>query len=376
MTRRRFGRVRQLPSGRWQAAYTHKGKVYKAPHTFERERATKSQRDAGILGATDWLNLRQAEITAGTWVDPDAPVDVTLFGAYAAQWLAHRELKPRTREGYQGLLNRHILPTFADVALTAITSARVRDWYAALDRDRPTTRAHAYALLRTIMGDAVADEDTDVQRNPVHIRGAGITRRARRIDPLSVPQLEQLVKAMPERFQSLALVTAWCALRFGEAAALRRSDIDLTNGVIKVRRAVSRIKGDAIVGDPKSDAGIRDVNIPPHLLPMIRDHLRDHVGKGRDSLVWPAADGVSYLAPSSLYRPFKKAREAAGVPGMRWHDLRHTGSVLAAAAGATQAELMARLGHSTAAASQRYQHAAANADKAIAAALSRMATGE
>jgi integrase len=68
------------------------------------------------------------------------------------------------------------------------------------------------------------------------------------------------------------------------------------------------------------------------------------------------------------------ARKAAGRPDLRFHDLRHTGAVLAAATGATLAELMARLGHSTAGAALRYQHAAADRDKVIAAALSDLAT--
>ena len=78
--------------------------------------------------------------------------------------------------------------------------------------------------------------------------------------------------------------------------------------------------------------------------------------------------------PSSLYAVYHPAREAAGRPDLRFHDLRHTGAVLAAATGATLAELMARLGHSTVAAAMRYQHAAADRDKAIAEALSKLAT--
>lgn len=71
---------------------------------------------------------------------------------------------------------------------------------------------------------------------------------------------------------------------------------------------------------------------------------------------------------------FLKAKKAAGRSDLRWHDLRHTGATLAAQAGATTAELQARLGHSTAAASQLYQHAAKGRDRAIADALSRLAT--
>ncbi len=129
-----------------------------------------------------------------------------------------------------------------------------------------------------------------------------------------------------------------------------------------------------IVGTPKSAASIRDVAIPPHLLPTIRDHLLANVN-GRAGLLFSAADGASHLAPSTLYKVFYAARTAAGRPDLRFHDLRHTGAVLAASAGATLAELMSRLGHSTAGAALRYQHATAGQDAIIAARLSELAGG-
>jgi integrase len=75
-----------------------------------------------------------------------------------------------------------------------------------------------------------------------------------------------------------------------------------------------------------------------------------------------------------LYRVFYRARAAAGRPDLRFHDLRHTGAVLAAQTGATLAELIGRLGHSTPGAALRYQHAAQGRDMEIAKALSALAT--
>jgi integrase len=136
-----------------------------------------------------------------------------------------------------------------------------------------------------------------------------------------------------------------------------------------------RVDGEFVIGTPKSDAGTRDVNIPPHLLPAVKTHLADNITGGRDGLLFPAAgDPTKHLAPATLYKVFYKAREEAGRPDLRFHDLRHTGAVLAASTGATLAELMARLGHSTAGAALRYQHAAKDRDKVIAVALSNLAT--
>jgi integrase len=80
-----------------------------------------------------------------------------------------------------------------------------------------------------------------------------------------------------------------------------------------------------------------------------------------------------HLAPASLYRVFYPARKVAGRPDLRWHDLRHTGAVLAASTGASLAELMARLGHSTPQAALKYQHASRGRDAEIAALLSKLA---
>jgi integrase len=146
--------------------------------------------------------------------------------------------------------------------------------------------------------------------------------------------------------------------------------------VIHVRRAVVRADRQVIVGTTKSDAGTRDVHIPPHLLPMVKEHLRNAITGGRKGLLFPAGDGVSHLAPSTFYKSFYRAREIAGRPDLRFHDLRHTGAVLAASTGASLAELMARLGHSTVGAAMRYQHSAGTRDMEIAQALSALAEGE
>jgi integrase len=105
---------------------------------------------------------------------------------------------------------------------------------------------------------------------------------------------------------------------------------------------------------------------------VVTGHLAEHTGPAPDALLFTGDQG-GYLAPSSLYGHFYPAREAAGRPDLRFHDLRHTGATLAAATGATMAELMRRLGHSSPAAAMRYQHAADDRDQAIAEALSEFA---
>jgi integrase len=218
--------------------------------------------------------------------------------------------------------------------------------------------------------------DGEIPSNPAHIRGAGSSKRVHKITPASLAELEAITLAMPERYRLMVLLASWCQLRFGELTELRRADIDLVHDVVKVRRGVVRTKDGRKVKKLKSDAGTRNVNIPPHLIPVVKAHLASDITGGRDGLLFPAAgDPTKHLAPSTPYRVYYKAREAAGRPDLRFHDLRHTGAVLAASTGATLAELMSRLGHSTAGAGMRYQHASLDRDKVIAAALSDLVNG-
>ena len=355
-----FGSLRTLPSGRIQARYTGPdGLTHRAPVTF----TTKGDAEA-------YLATVRADLVRGLWQSTDSAKPLT-FEDYAAAWLADRTLKPRTRSHYASLLDKQILPTFGPFTLKAITPDVIRRWHAEQGTTRPTLRAHAYGLLRSILGAAVQDQLIPV--NPCHIRGAGNSRRVHKIKPATLGELEALTAAMPAKYRLMVLLASWCALRFGELAELRRGDVDVRNGVLRIRRAVTRAGGEVFVSTPKSDAGTRDVAIPPHLLPLVREHLRTQISGGRDGLLFPAADGVSHLATSTLYKSFYRARKAAGRPDLRWHDLRHTGAVLAASTGATLAELMGRLGHSTPSAALRYQHTAQGRDRAIAEALSALA---
>jgi integrase len=375
--RRSFGRVERLPSGRYRAGYTGPdGVLYRAPMTFD-------AKDDAIA----WLSTRRAEIEMNVWAPEVAALgarrrESPTFQAYADLWLKDRktkgrELRPTTRRQYRMLLDTFIYPTFGDERIDRITNEDVNAWYDALAPGRETIRAQSYSLLRTIFANAASERPHPlVACNPAHIRGAGNTKRAHHVQPATLDELRIIVEELPDRYKLMALLAAWCAMRFGELAELRRGDIDLRTSRVRIRRGVVRVDGEFIVGPPKSDAGSRDVAIPPHLVPLVKDHLKNLTAPGRDALLFPAAaDDNLHMAPSTLYKVYYPARKAAGREDLRWHDLRHTGAVLAAQTGATLAELMGRLGHSTPGAAMRYQHAAADRDAEIARRLSELASG-
>ena len=362
-----WGGIRKLPSGRYQARYVGPDLVRRtAPMTF----STKGDAQA-------WLATQSAAVTEHRW-RPD-PVEQTqeTLATYAPQWLAMRDLKPRTRSEYRRNMKSFTEHPIGSVPLPSITRRSVREWYASLDPSKPTARAHRYALLSTILTTAVEDELITV--NPARLRGAGRAKATVAIRPATVDELQRIADAMPARYRAMVHVAAWCALRFGELTELRREDVDLAQGVIRVRRAVGWVKDGSgiavpVVGTPKSVAGIRDVTIPPHIIPILHEHLTLHTGAGRRALVFPNSQG-EHMHHGSLYKVFKPARAAAGRPDLRWHDLRHTGATLAAQAGATTRELMDRLGHTTAGVAMRYQHVADGRSAEIAQRLSQLALG-
>lgn len=372
--RRSFGRIELRRSGRYRVGFTAPdGRLYRAPSTFD------SKDDA-----VAWLAARRAEIQLNIWA-PDmversvAKKAVPTFKDYAKRWLSARKtrglpLRPTTRDHYEHVLESALYPTFGNMPIDEITVEDVNDWYEKVAPGRESQRGHAYSLLRTILGTAASTRPKPlIPFNPAHIRGAGNVRPAHKVVPASLGELEAIVTNLPDRYRLMALFAAWCAMRFGELAELRRGDLDLKNNRIQIRRGVVRVRGEMIVGPPKTDAGIRDVAIPPHLMPAVEHHLWEHVGPDLEALLFPAAaDTQRHMQPSTLYKVYYPAREAAGRKNLRWHDLRHTGAVLAAQTGATLAELMGRLGHTTPGAAMRYQHAAADRDAEIARRLSAL----
>lgn len=393
--RRPWGGLRKLPSGRWQAYYAGPdGARVVAPTTYD-------DKETAAL----WLRAerRLVEDSHETWTPPKARLKASrdaakrkgiTFGEFAEAWLAGRKnkrgqpLSPRTRDHYRRLLDEHLLPTFGDVPLRDIEPEDVDDWHARTLVHAPTMRAHAYGLLRTIFG--TATDRRLMVSNPARIVGAGNADRKHDVRPATLEELATIVEHMPEKHRLMVLLAAWCSLRFGELAELRRADVDTKNGVIHVRRGVVRADGEVLVKDPKTTAGRRDVAVPPHLVQMLREHRLEHADTSPNGLMFPSAKG-GHLAPSAFYgraaeltkdgeikRPgwgWYAARQAAGRDDLRFHDLRHTGAVLAAQTGATLAELMHRLGHTTAGAAMRYQHAAAERDHEIARKLSALAEG-
>jgi integrase len=436
-SRTMFGSTRKLPSGHWQARYLDdKGVRRCAPRTFptKREaddwlataradllRGTYRAPDLGAIPLNDYLADWLATRT------DLAPRTRELYRYHAKTWIG-RQLQSPARA------NRSV--NLGDMHVRSITVANVREWYAAASNTQRINADHrqvarsetdraighparvwalshghavastgrlspavldawraagsplarvtgrsqasrsssqadiAYRVLRTVLGAAV--RDGLIVANPCQLLGAGHSRpRERR--PATPEQVREIAAAMPARYAVAVDVAAWSGLRAGELFALARRHVDSETGTVRVERSVIELRGKKpTFGPPKTDSSRRVVHLPPLVMSLLLEHLNEYTPADADALVFSRADG-SILPAYARTAMFGRARRRAGLPDLRWHDLRHTGATLAAHAGASIREIQARLGHSTVQAAMLYQHATEQRDRELALRLDALA---
>lgn len=377
--RRGFGSIRRLPSKKYQVSYVGPdGRRHTAPTTF-----------ASKMDAEGWLVGERSLIERDTWVPPPYREQARLDAAAAAEaereaesitvtafireWLPSIELRPTTRRDYESLLRNHVAPSLDEVSLRDLTKASVKRWWEALDPEKPRARSKAFQFLHTAMNAAVELDLLAI--NPVTLprRTRVRTKTARRIQPLSMMELEALADAMPTHLRMAVLIGGWCGLRYGELAELRRRDMDTRAGTIRVERGVVKVAGGYQVGPPKTEAGERTVHLPASLLGELRQHLRESTRPESDALLFGAPNG-GHMHSSVFARAFTKAAESIGRPDATPHVLRHTHASLAADISAPTPVTMRRLGHTTASMTMRYTHAMADADQRLAVELDAVRT--
>jgi len=420
---RRFGNIRKLPSGRLQIRYPGPdGRIRTGQETYER-----------ISDAEKALVLIEAQLTTGDWTDPER--GKVKLADYAATWITERpNLRPRTMDLYRWLLSKHIAPYLGEMPIGRLSTAMIRGWRAELlgNGVSLTMAAKAYRLLRAVLMTAV-EEDKMLPRNPCRIRGAGDEDAPER-PVLTVAQVFELAEVVgrrpignirelpgggyrlrlrrhgemrtsPEvygtradaehalwkmaddgrvdcthdrRYLALVLLATFASLRWGEATALRRVDLDLEAGTVRVRAAfIERSTGEILLGPPKSRAGRRIVGIPQAIIPLLREHLSIFVSEGPGALIFPGAKGGPLRRGNfNKMSAWPHAVQSVGAEGLHFHDLRHTGNQFAAASGAGLRDLMARMGHDSERAAMIYQHEARGADQAITDAIDRHVQAE
>ncbi len=299
------------------------------------------------------------------------------FEAFAERWLAEylpgRQLKLTTTDGYRQTLNRHLLPQLGALTLERLErEPELIDRYITRKTQQglaPKTITNQLLLLQVMLKTAVRWRL--IRHNPVHD-----VERPRLDQPdieildqteiqrlwTAYQQLEADADTPDERdwwriSRTLTFTCLGTALRRGELLALTWADIHLLDHKLHVRHAIAKGR----LTSPKSRAGRRTIQLGPHTSQLLADHYAASRYTTDTDPVFHHPHKGSRLDPARLSRTYlRPALHAAGIskPLRPFHDLRHTALTHDAAAGNPLTYIQHRAGHSQAAITERYIHAA------------------
>lgn len=353
-TRRRFGRIRKLPSGRFQVRYAAPdGRDVPGPTTF----ATKTD-------ASRFLAQVETDMARGTWVDHRLGKETV--EAWAERYMATvTHLKPKTRASYQSLVDAVIVPKLGKAQVGQLRPIEVREWVSALVASglSPSRVRQAYRLLSQMM--AAAEASGLIALTPC--RGVSLPKMPEPDPTILTPaQVHALAGEMQKPFDVLVLVLGFAGLRIGEAFALRRSSVDLLNRRLIVRESLSEANGRLTFEAPKSHQQ-RSVTLPTFLVKRLEDHLLTGVKPNADALLFTSRNGTPMRHANFLRSYWRPAVTKAKLTGVTPHDLRASQGTWVIDQGGSPLDAAARLGHSAASVTTRhYARAVEGRDQDIA----------
>jgi integrase len=213
------------------------------------------------------------------------------------------------------------------------------------------------AVLGRVLGSAA--RGGLIPANPVRRLERGERPKVvrREFPSLDREALGNLIAATPKRYRTLVAVSVLTGIRQGEALGLRWQDVDVKTGVVRVRYQLDR-QGDLV--EPKTSAAKRDVPIPPSLARMLAEHrlAADPDHSSKTDFVFMSETGGPLHYRNVARRGLDKAVAAAGLPHLRWHDLRHLAASALIAESEGDVDHVSRvLGHASASITQAvYAH--------------------
>lgn len=312
------------------------------------------------------------------------PSERNTVGAFLTDWLENTA-KPRVRAstfvGYEVAVRRHLMPQLGTLRLARLAPADLARCYAALGKAglAPRTVRLCHAVLHKALADAARwDMVTRNVADLVDPPRAG--RPETRV--LSVADARRLLDAAAgDRLEALYVLALLTGLRAGELLGLRWTDLDLDRGELTVRQQVQRVAGAWLTSEPKTERGRRTLGLPSRAVEALRgrrvrqaeERLRAGAAWQESGLVFTTEIGTPIERGNILRRSFRPLLERAGLPPMRFHDLRHTAATLLLADGENVKAVQERLGHAAASMTlDVYGHVMPGYQHAVAARLDRL----
>jgi integrase len=311
--------------------------------------------------AQDWADDFLNQTRSGTYTDPTRAT--ITFHTIAKEWLAAQHFDRRhTANGYRRIIegNNDLMETFGSTPIGDITySTTLRYIKDAATTKAPQTVRHRFYVLRTVLDYAVHNRllPTNVARS-VPPRTLPTVRRMKAHEeqryPLTTAETDRIIQALPEPHDMFTRLVADAWLRPEEATGLTLADVDLDEGIIRVRTVIVEVQGELFREDAtKTHKSRRDIDLSTPTLRELERYIAEHRARATKwfasnpehvhpgealplfvGLVVggahgrPLVDRLDYskvFRYSSLDRHWRSALKVAGVPHMRFYDLRHAG---------------------------------------------------
>ncbi len=280
------------------------------------------------------------------------------LGPFLRSWLddtARPTLRASTYGSYDDILRLHLIPGLGRIPLAKLAPAEVQSFLnAKLESGLSPRRVqYLHAVLRRALG--MAERWGLVSRNVAKLVDPPRVPR-HEIEPLTPEHARQLIEAAAEdRLRALWVTALATGLRQGELLALRWQDVDLEGRkTLRVRHTLARVDGKLELLEPKTDRSRRSVSLPEVVDTALRAHrTRQRMERLVAGSRWQDTGHVfattigTPIEAARVTRSFALALERAGLPHVRFHDLRHAAATFLLAQGFTLEDVKNLLGHSS-----------------------------
>ena len=309
------------------------------------------------------------------------------------EWLdaIRTTLRSGTLRSYRTNVNTHVKPRVGDMRLRSLGPSHLNRMYAELlEHGRangagglsPRTVRYTHAIVHRALRDAV--RWGRLSRNPSDMADPP-KPNSPEMRVWTVDELRRFLKASEsDRVSAAWLLLATTGLRRGELLGLRWEDVDLVSGRAAVVQALGSHAGKLVFVPPKTSSSRRSIVLDPATVDALRRHHNRQAVERHEwgpaytesGLVFTREDGTP-VRPDSFSRRFVAMVEAAGVPPIRLHDVRHTYATVALSAGTHPKVVAERLGHATIAITlDTYSHVLPSLQEQAAARLAELILGD
>ena len=270
--------------------------------------------------------------------------------AFLVRWLedvARPAVSPSTHQLYEGLIRLRISPMIGAVQLARLTPVHVQGMLGDMEKDgaSPRLRQMALGVLHQALGQALRWGMVPRNVCDAVIRPRAPRQTMQALAPVQVGQLLEAAKG--DRLEALYVLAVTTGLRQGELLGLQWEDVDFAGAVLHVRHTLHELNGRLWIGEPKTRRARRQLDLPAIAVAALQGHRERMTSEAHlDGLVFCDTHGGPLRKSNLLRRSFLPLLRRAGLPAIRFHDLRHTAATLLLAQGVHPKIVQERLGHS------------------------------